>query len=362
MEIVNNARFAGRQPFLLGYSATYVKGDADDDAKVTDDVNGSLAESDDILELDMYGSTKWVLTPRNTFEATQAFRYNTGETRFNPTSYITPTGSFLTGSYSSKPEASSESSYSSATSFSLETRFHSGLRSRFNLDNKASFGGSSGSKQTTALEHSLIYQKPKFNYNGITRLLFGDDLASGSLSLGQGNVNVPGKSATNPVEINYIIEHESEVSYSPNRAFESTVSFDYSWIDTDNEDAYRGSFYEQSQYSFYSLSGRIHKVSEIYQEIEYEEYSSNDITASYLKMLAGIGYFPRPFFELGGELLYEAYDPEDIKTLQVSVVASLAFAQMKCETRYSYGLSKVNDASFDEQKEHLFEAKIKRAF
>ena len=123
MEIVNNALFAGRQPFLLNYSATYVLNDVDSAFVAAD---GTKDDGDDTLELDVYGSTKWNLNPRNTFEATQAFRYNTGDSRFNTTRYITPAGSFLSGSYSNEPENSSESTYSSGTSFSLETFFQAG--------------------------------------------------------------------------------------------------------------------------------------------------------------------------------------------------------------------------------------------
>ena len=91
-------------------------------------------------------------------------------------------------------------------------------------------------------------------------------------------------------------------------------------------------------------------------------YSSDNYDANFFRLLVGASYFPTTYLTLGGEMEYRRYDPQEKEDLALSVMAAMDFQKLSCVTRYSYGVSKFDSDSYDERKEHLFEAKIRKYF
>jgi hypothetical protein len=167
---------------------------------------------------------------------------------------------------------------------------------------------------------------------------------------------------TTSEDVNYVLKHESEVQYYPLHNFKSKARFAFSLYADDDDNSYKSEFDQKSQYTFYSKSGNIRKVGSVYQEAEYEKNSRGGLSSAYFKFLAGVGFFPSRFLELGGDIAYEYFDPMGIKLLTATTAATLSFEKLVCEVIYTYGLGKFDDGQFDERTEHLFEAKVKRIF
>jgi hypothetical protein len=161
---------------------------------------------------------------------------------------------------------------------------------------------------------------------------------------------------------NYVLGHTSSLDYLHSRHLNGNVNLNFFLTDTDNGTIYRGALIERSNYTFFSRSGRKRILAKIYQEFEYEKYSSNYETASYLRLLMGTSYYPTNYLELGGEIFYEKNEPQDFDIMSLSVMAAMSFSALTAETRYSYGVAQLKSGEFDERKEHLFEAKLRKSF
>jgi hypothetical protein len=255
---------------------------------------------------------------------------------------------------------SSDAFFSSETSLELETRLRASLKNRFFLYNLSVVGGYDDFNQTS-LEQYLTYTQRKIKYTMKNSLDFGDDLEQGGVAISNSR-GYGGAVGGSRHDVNYVLNHESAVQYYPLHNFKSKARFTFSLYAGDDDNSYRSKFNQSSKYTFYSNSGHIRELGSVYQEASYEKNYSAGFSTSYFKFSTGVGFFPYRFLELGGDIMYEYFDPFGAKLLTATTAATFNFEKLVCEVIYSYGMGKFDDRQFDERTEHVFEAKVKRIF
>lgn len=342
-----------RSPWLLGFVATFIASDgtADD---IADEDSSSVG---DIFESELYGSYQWAVSPRNVLEFRQNLRYANGVSNDYLSRFISPKGYART--FEGRLQAdSSEPLYASETSLELESLLKPNLTNRLRLSVDVYSGGSFDTTDV-ALIDKLDYRSNRWQFEMMNAFYIGDDppdeTATRDLRV------ATARSLANPVP-NYVLGHSSSLVYSPFRNFRSRTNFDFTLRDTDNGKVYEAYLLERGDYTFFGLSGRRRTLAKVYQEFQYEKYSSDFTTASLMKFTLGASYYPFSTLELGGELSYKKWDPADASSIALSTMAAMTFSQLYCEARYSYGIGKVSNQLYDERTEHLFEAKVRKSF
>ncbi|MDG5467815.1 hypothetical protein P9J64_05685 [Deltaproteobacteria bacterium IMCC39524] len=352
-EISQTRSYGVANPWLLGYTAVFVHTDGDYEA---------TGGTGDIFEHELYGSSQWALSPRNTLELRQNFRHATANGSGYSTIYISPKGYDVTFD-NVGPIASEEALYASETTLSLESLWGAKLKNRLVLSNQVYYGGAED-KRDSSLVDFLTYRSRNWRLEMMNGVYVGDDPPDITVSQSSSARSFSNSTAggLDTRDVNYILGHSTKVEYFSSRNFKSKANFKFALKDTDNGKVYQGSFFEESEYSLFSRTGRRRALGRLYQQFEYEKYSSDFNTASYLKLLLGATYYPMSYFELGGDIYYETYDQLGIDQIALSVLARLTFSRLTCETRYSYALGKLDDGNYDKRTEHLFEAKVIKTF
>ena len=348
-------------PWLLGYTATFMATDgtsddiADDIAdNITDDGSSSVG---DLFESELYGSYQWAMSPRNVLEFRQNLRYANGISNNYYNRFISPKGYAKTFDGLMQTD-SSEPLYASETSLELESLLKPNLTNRLTLTVDVYSGGSLDTTDVALIDR-LDYRSNRWQFEMTNGFYIGDDPPDVRATR---DLRVPTvRSVLNPVP-NYVLGHSSSLVYSPFRNFRSRTNFDFTLKDTDDGKVYEAYLLERGDYTFFTLSGRRRVLARVYQEFQYEKYSSDFATASLIKFTLGASYYPFSTLELGGELAYQRFDQSDASTLSLSTMAAMTFSKFYCETRYSYGIGKVSNQLYDERTEHLFEAKVRKSF
>ena len=341
-EAYSNPLRRRNQSYLLGFLSSYIH------------TEGSSSYTlKNLYEQSLYGSFQRVLTPRNTLEFVQEFKYNSGRSNIDSTNYILMTSPVIYQDTS----VSSDDTFSSETLLALDTRLSPGLENRVEFSNRSNSGGDSTFIQTSVRD-TVTYRSSKMSLNSSTTLATGDDI---TLPRVTSNL-ITGR--TSGAKINFMLTNQSLISYSPNRNFYSRANIDYSWADfEDFGTEYQFALSERSEYKFFSLSGRRRSLGAVYQEVEYEKYSSSDNkSASYLNVLFGASYLPLSFLTLGGEISYSHYQPSESKTLEFRTLVAADFVQFQCQVNYAYGIGKPNNGTVNEIKEHMLEATVRKTF
>lgn len=359
LEMTSNRTASRRTYFLLGASGTYI----DAKANFTEGLPGAPSQlrksSGSIQELNLYGAAKWRVSSRSDLELKQNFLYGSTGSLQSFTDFI-----LLKGQPGNAQEILADDYMSSETLLALDTRLRPGLDNRLDLVHISVFSEEDNSNETT-LRQNLIYSKPTIYYRLQNTISVGDELSAGVTSV-DSTVN-KGKSnnldrINDPGNVNVILETESDIRYSPNRNFEVTGGFSLKWFENDLTDVLSQKYWQGSQYTFFSQSGYLRKVSQIYQEFAYEHYSDDFQNKGFYKLLLGASYSPLRFYEFGGEVLYENYFDDDVSALRLSTWANLNFPSLTCELRYSYGMADNFVREDVGSNEHLFETKIKKTF
>ncbi len=348
LEAESNARRRTRQSYQLGYSVLY------QDSATQSSLNKSEG---DYLEQELYGSYTYTLSPKNRLTLTQNFLLGSGDSNENVTSYINPKGGIGLIFGSRYDPQTSGDIFHSTTSVGLESTISSRLQNTVTayFDFK---DGDNGRLWQSALLQKLNYNRQVWRYSNASTVMIGDDIAvrsyrgSHRARLSQANTRDP----------KFVVEHSSSFAYLPNRNFESTARFDFAWTSAEDDNIYQAYLLQHSQYTFYSVRGYIRKLADVYQDLEYEDLQSDYADSRYFALTFGGNYYPYRIFELGGEIIYEMFDPEDISTFKFRARAAVNFSKLQCEARYSYGLGTSGSAKADNREEHLFEAQVKKQF
>ncbi len=341
------ARRNSKNPWLLGYTATFITPD-----DIADEGSGWVGN---VFENELYGSHKWAMSPRNVLELRQNIRYSSAVATSDLTSRFIAAKGYAGTINGVVPGASPEPLYSSETSLELESVLRANLKNRVMLSANY-YSGGSGDQSDVSLVDKLTYRSNRWRVSMTNGLYMGDDLPD--ITVGR-NIAVVTGSAQPP---NYLLGHTSTLEYSPFRNFKSRANLNFILKDTDDGSIYVASLLESSEYTFFSRAGRKRALARVYQEFQYEKYYSDFTTASFLRFNLGASYYPFSTLELGGEISYTKRAPLDSSSLALTTMAMLHFSKLSCEARYSYGIGKVSDQSYDEHKEHLFEAKVRKTF
>ena len=348
-ELSNKLRGLSSQSYLLGYMGAFFHTEDED--------NGT---SNDAFEQELYGNTKWVLSRRNSLEFGQEFRFSSKQLTSLTTSYVRPRGYGGIMLPETAVRADDKTLVGSFTTLALETQLRPGLDNRFVARLESQFG-EVDSRYRASLGQRLNYRSGRVLFNTSNSLEFGDDMTGVNIARGGRNDNQLKKSTTTQ-EPNYVLSHESSLTYRPNHLIKSEFDVDYEYIDADRGYLSNLRIKERTQYSLLAKRGRIRELGLFYQSAEYTGVYGGPETVSFFNLLFGVSYFPTRFLQLNGEVSYEAYEPEGVNSIRFSTFAALTFEKMAFEARYEYGLGKVNSINIDDRQEHLFETKLKKSF
>jgi len=290
----------------------------------------------------------------------QEFRFSNRQLTALATSYVRPRGYGGILLPEVVERADDKNLIGSFTTLSLDTQLRPGLDNRFEARIESQFGEVE-SRYRASLRQRLNYRSGRTLFNTSSSIEFGDDLTGVSIARGGRNDNGLNKS-TSTQEPNYVLSHDSSLTYRPNHLIKSEIDVEYEYIDLDSGYLSNLIIKERAQYSLLSKKGRIRELGLVYQSAEYTSIYGRPETVSFFELLFGVSYFPTPFLQLNGEVSYEAYDPEGANSLRFSTFAALAYEKLTFEVRYEYGLGKVSSRNVDERQEHFFETKLKKSF
>jgi hypothetical protein len=351
LEGLSNVNYQSRTNYALGYDITYQDGNT-----VRGDVVNQEMVDVSYLEQSLYGQYGHQLSARHKLTADQTFLFGSGDINPRVTSFIGGNGGNSLSAGSQDFDDANGTVLRSGSTVSLESNLMARLSNRI----KASLewvDNPGGQFYQASLEQNLRYDGRRLRFRTRNFLGVGDNIEQVRLATRNNTKK------TIEEEANYVFGSESNLTYRPNRNFDSELSLDFSFLDFDSGDAYETSIELRNQYAFFSKGGMSRLVGSLYNETEYTLTSRRDSGSSYaLRFLLGGSYNPYRILKLGTEFEYQRYDFDGFRTYKLRTDAGLMFAKLQCYLSYSYALGQGGDYLSGDRKEHLIEAEVKKFF
>jgi hypothetical protein len=206
-------------------------------------------------------------------------------------------------------------------------------------------------EQSVTVSHSLRYNQRNLSLDMRSKLELGDGDKEGvgSATLGKGSSG--GRQS---------FHHETQLSYSPGRAWEGKVNAEYDRSDGDAGTVHRWAVRQDLRYSLFTINGIIRKLAEVRQSLGYDRFTDLEetVTSATTFTLNG-AYFPTKRTQLGMGLRYQFYGDTDV--LNYHLTAGLNFAKLTLSLDYAYGAS-VSDGEEGDRDEHRWEVKVGKVF
>ena len=209
-ELSNKPRELSSQRFLLGYMGAFFYNEDEDEDNNT---------FNNAFEQELYGRTTWALSRRNSLEFGQEFRFSSKQLTSLTTSYVRPRGYGGIMLPMTAVRADDKTLVGSFTTLALETQLRPGLDNRFVARLESQFG-EVDSRYRASLGQRLNYRSGRVLFNTSNSLEFGDDMTGVNIARGGRNDNQLKKSTTTQ-EPNYVLSHESSLTYRPNHLIKS---------------------------------------------------------------------------------------------------------------------------------------------
>jgi hypothetical protein len=216
-----------------------------------------------------------------------------------------------------------------------------------------------GSEKQVLVEHLLRYDKRSVKVQVANRLALGD--VSDSTPISSQNLNA--NSQIEKSDLNF--EHESRLTYRPNRSLEGRGEFRYDYRESDQEKVTRYTAKEHLGYNFFTINGIIRRLAVIEEELEIERFSILDDTRTVAYLTLRGNYYPTKYLFFGSAVTYTVYSPEDVAETTYRLNTGLAFSKLQFSLNYAYGTRK-NDgeatALTPDRKEHRWETRLSKVF
>lgn len=225
-----------------------------------------------------------------------------------------------------------------------------------------STNGQSGSQLVTS--HRLEYSGRELSLTVNNQLLLGDSMPN----VGLANFGSSGLSNNlNNTAVGSSFITTTNGNYAPSRAVTARLQFEYEWRDLVNATTdERIRFLQTYRYGFWKTSGVMRKLAQIGQELEYEDFSSEQASAT-----GGWGaftlfgdYYPTRRTLLGAKLRFDRRLSEKTDAVVLFLTAGVNFNKFKVNLDYSYGdRTAGRDAvSYPDRKEQRWEIRVAKTF
>jgi len=239
--------------------------------------------------------------------------------------------------------------FRSLSTLSLDHRTLFGLNNRVELvyDYQTS---PTLSGQQVQLNHRLDYRKKAWSVISDSRLGYGDELATTSISLGAGAKD--------------FFSNTTTLTYRPSRVVRADIALGYDHRTYTNASALEHySVKERLEYALWQHKGLVRQLAVFGQEFEWVKglQGAESVGENYRALTLFTNYYPTRISLLSAKLRYETDSSSDNDTLLVFLTAGLDFQKLKLSLDYSYG-DRTASGLLAARNENRWEVKAKKMF
>lgn len=293
------------------------------------------------------------LSPTLRTEITQDFVYGTGAIQGTISNVIS--ASSTTGlSRSEDLEQDIDGDlFKSATSWAFDHSTSRRMDNRFVA--KFEFLSYDDSQTQTTLQHNLTYRGRRLTAKMVNEVAFGDALKSSG-----------GGYSSNNVRRSH--HHSASMDYSPGRAWQAGVSFDYDKDIADDGEAYDLEADQTGRYSLYTINGVVRKLAQVEERLRYVKTDGQWTGEAWGSEFSLVGsYYPTKQTLLRAIVKYQlgtAASDTDYQEVAFGLSAGVNFEKLQAEIEYQYGTRDLDDDGLvnrnsDEQR---LEVTVKKVF